>query len=474
MDDERFLDIIKKALGAYPLSPIIAETISFILQNRYESMAIVNSEGKVEFLDRSSERLFELSHGEARGKSMRDFSPTSGLQEAAQYPTVHMGRVLDVRGRQRIVSRFSLQRDGRIIGAFGRVILHSFDELIRVQKQAEQLRDRLSKAEKRVHRAYGAAYSFDNILGVSKDINEVKDMAFKLAKANIDVLIQGESGTGKELFAHALHNTSQSRLKPFVKVNCPAIPIELAESELFGFKKGSFTGAKADQQGKFELAQDGSIFLDEIASLPLSIQAKLLRVIQEREIERIGSQKIIPLNFRVIAATNTPLETLSEKGEFRSDLYYRLSKAVLKIPPLRKRPDDIPILIEKSLPIINKRIGTDIQWVSANAMKALCEYRWPGNVRELFNVVEQSMFKTGSQNRALRSEHLPAFIMNSNDDAEKFLPEETLKEFMNDKEKDYIKKTLIKFGFNKKRTAEYLGIQRSALYVKMKKYGIKS
>ncbi len=474
MNEARFLEIIKRALGAYPLSPTIAEVISFIFKNRYESMAIVNRDGEVEFLDRFSELYFDLPHGAAKGRHIKDIISTSGLPEVAQSETVHMGRVFDVRGRHRIVSRFPIYHENRLIGAFGRVILHSFEELERVQKQAEKLKKRLNSAEKKVHRAYGATYSFENILGVSKQMKEIVDMAMRMSKANVDVLLQGESGTGKELFAHAMHNASQNRLKPFVKVNCPAIPIELAESELFGFQKGAFTGAKADHQGKFELAQGGSIFLDEISSLPLSIQAKLLRVIQEREIERIGGQRLIPLKFRLIAATNSPLEILSERGEFRSDLYYRLSSAVLRIPPLRDRPEDIPVMVEKYLPIINTRLGTDIRRVSSDAMRALSEYRWPGNVRELFNVVEQSMFQTdSSSNRVLHLEDLPAHLKDPQAAPNRHPPlKGSLRESVQDLERETIASTLRQFAWNKKRTAEVLGIPRSVLYVKIEKYGI--
>ena len=210
---------------------------------------------------------------------------------------------------------------------------------------------------------------------------------------NADALIIGESGTGKELFAHAIHNYINPQ-KPFVQVNSSAIPFDLAESELFGYEKGAFTGASpTGKPGKFEIAHKGTFFLDEVSSIPLSLQVKLLRVLQEREVERLGNSKIQKIKFRLIAATNADLKTLVKEGKFREDFYYRIAKTTIHIPPLRERKEDIPVYIDYFLKTINERFGTKFKRLSNEALFCFMNYDWPGNVRELINVLEQACLK---------------------------------------------------------------------------------
>jgi transcriptional regulator with PAS, ATPase and Fis domain len=382
-----------------------------------------------------------------------------------------MNKLFKVRDLYLLNSRFPLIRNGKIIGVVGRVRSSSFEELERLRREAERFRAGLLKAEKRIRSEYQATYTFDDILGKSDRVRQQKELAKRMARSHSDILISGESGTGKELFAHAIHNESEQRSFPFIKVNCQAIPVEIAESELFGYEKGAFTGARQEgKPGKFELAEGGTIFLDEIGALPVSVQAKILRVIQEREVERLGGKKAVKLNFRLIAATNIDLKQLAEEGKFRLDLIFRLSKAVLTLSPLRERKEDIPVYVAHFVKILNKTtFEGPIKSVSEDVMKVFDQYDWPGNVRELANSLEQSFYNMAYE-EVLRPEHLP-------NEFEKSVPleppqpvvEETLKAFVDGLEKDRIVKALEYCKGNKKKAAEHLGIQRSVLYSKMRR-----
>jgi len=467
------VEIIKEGLGNYPLSPIIAEAIKFILTNRYESLVVINEKGEIEFIDRPTEKFFNLSRGEAKGKKISDVIPFSELPEVVSTGKPHIGKVLTTRDRQTIISRFPLFKNGKLIGAFGRVILHSFEELERVRKEADQFRRDLLKAERKIKSEYQATYNFDHILGTSEKMREAKELAKRMSRTSSDILIQGESGTGKEMFAHALHNESKQKSYPFIKINCPAIPIELAESEFFGYEKGAFTGARQEgKPGKFELAEGGTIFLDEIGALSLSVQAKLLRVIQEREVERLGSKKPIKLNFRLITATNTDLKKLAEEGKFRFDLFFRLSKAILTLPPLRERREDIPTYVSHFLNILGKNTGTRIKTLSKEALEFLNLYDWPGNVRELANILEQSYYNMG-HDEVLMPHHLPKEIGTINESKHSLQEmDKPLQNILAEIEKENILKTLRYCNGNKRKTAHHLGIQRSTLYLKLKKFDL--
>jgi len=467
------MEIIKEGLGDYPLTLLVAEAIKFYLKNRYESLVIVNENEEIEFMDRLTEKFFKLSSGEARGKKILQVVPFSELPEVVSTGIHHVGKVLKVKDRYLLNSRFPLYRDGKVIGAIGKVILSSFDELERVREETEQFRLDLRNAEKKIKSEYHATYTFDHVLGISEKMREAKELSKKMARTYSDILIQGESGTGKEIFAHAIHNESKQKSFPFIKINCPAIPIELAESELFGYEKGAFTGAKLEgKPGKFELAEGGTILLDEIGALPLSIQAKLLRVIQEREIERVGSKKLLKLRFRLITTTNIDLKKLAGEGKFRFDLFFRLSKAILTLPSLRERREDIPIYISHFLNILNKNFGTQIKTISNDALELLSQYSWPGNVRELANILEQSFYNMRSA-EILGPDHLPDEIKNN------FIPArlnqkigKPLRKIVEEIERDNILKTLKYYKGNKRKTAQHLGIQRSALYLKIKRFSL--
>ncbi len=338
------------------------------------------------------------------------------------------------------------------------------DELIRVVERVireTSLRREVSRLRREVHKEY----SFHQILGKSKAIQGVFDLIRRVADSPTNVLITGESGTGKELVAKAIHYNSDRKDAPFVPVNCAAIPEPLLESELFGHMRGAFTDAKMDKRGLFEEAQKGTLFLDEISELPLMLQAKILRAIQEKEIRRVGANKPIAVDVRIIAATNLNLTEEVKAKRFRDDLYYRLNVIELKLPPLRERREDIPLLVDAFLNKCAASRAKAVKGVSESALAMLMDYAWPGNVRELENVIERAV--TLSRGEKIVPEDLPATIQGSRGDrrvldeaAERTLPLEAV-------EKEYILKILDKMGGNKYQAAHALGIDRKTLYRKL-------
>lgn len=310
-------------------------------------------------------------------------------------------------------------------------------------------------------------FDLDSIVGSSDGINKAKENAIIAAKSNFNVLIRGESGTGKEIFARAVHNNSNRNKNSFIAVNCAAIPENLLESELFGYEDGAFTGAKkGGKPGKFELANNGTIFLDEIGDLALHLQPKLLRVIEYGEMERVGGTKPIKLNVRVIAATNRNLEKMIEDGEFREDLYYRLNVMTLDIPPLRKRVEDITLLIKYFISIYNGRYGKNIKDVSEESKKTFLMYSWPGNVRELQNAIEYSVNVEKSD--TIQYESISPKIKSQVTNGNQMLKNKNIKEI----ELDTIKRLLIEYGDDidsKRRIAEEIGISLTTLYRRVKK-----
>jgi DNA-binding NtrC family response regulator len=328
------------------------------------------------------------------------------------------------------------------------------------------VRDALLRREvQQLRRAVREDYSFHQILGKSKPMREVFDLIRRVADSQTNVLITGESGTGKELAAKAIHFNSDRRNGPFVPVNCAAIPEALLESELFGHVKGSFTDAKGDKRGLFEEAHGGALFLDEISELPVMLQAKLLRAIQEKEIRRVGSTKSIAVDVRIIAATNLSLTEEVKAKRFREDLYYRLNVIEIRMPPLRERREDILLLVDAFLKKCAEAGKKTVKGIGESALALLVDYPWPGNVRELENVIERAV--TLARGEKVMAEDLPPAIHGSrgerkviDDAADRTLP-------LDEVEKEYILRILEKTGGNKHQAAQILGIDRKTLYRKL-------
>jgi transcriptional regulator with GAF, ATPase, and Fis domain len=309
---------------------------------------------------------------------------------------------------------------------------------------------------------------FEQLIGNSTALEEVLEQVERVAPTDSTVLIQGETGTGKELIARAIHNISSRCGRPFVKLNCAAIPLDLLESELFGHEKGAFTGAIAQRIGRFELADKGTLFLDEVGDIPLALQPKLLRVLQEQEFERLGSTQTHHVNVRLVAATNRNLSEMVKRGEFRSDLYYRLNVFPILLPPLRSRREDIPALVAHFIEIFCRRMGKQIDNISPETMFAFCSYPWPGNIRELQNLIERAVILSDF---GVLPNPLPT-VTSMDDAIISPLPTGTT---LRDSERALILNTLEAVGWvigGTKGAAAKLGLKRTTLICKMQKLGI--
>ncbi len=343
-------------------------------------------------------------------------------------------------------------------------VLISIENALKVNRLVEENRSLKAKMAKEYE-----------MVGCSTAIQSLKEQIAIAAPTSGWVLITGENGTGKELVARAIHHYSKRSDKPFIEVNCAAIPEELIESELFGHEKGAFTGATAQRKGKFDQAHEGSLFLDEIGDMSLKTQAKILRILQERKFERVGGNRTIEVDVRVIAATNKDLEEEIQEGNFRQDLYYRLNVLPFHVPPLRERSEDIPLLAKHFLAYFCSKESREIKTLEPDAIEALAAYSWPGNVRELKNIVERLVIMSPRQTIAL--EDLPGSIQrsgNRDSGAKSYLPANgvSLKQARDDFEREFILQKLQENEGNISRTAEAIEMERSNLHRKIKSYGI--
>jgi DNA-binding NtrC family response regulator len=346
----------------------------------------------------------------------------------------------------------------------------SLDHLMTVVHKALEVRA-LRDENRKLREELGVRYDFGNIVGRSRPMQEIFAVITRVAPTKATVLLAGESGVGKDLIARAIHYHSPRRDRPFVKINCTSIPENLMESELFGYEKGAFTGANVAKPGKFELADTGTVMLDEIGDVPPSIQVKLLRILQEREFERLGGNKTHHIDVRIIAATNVDLRAALEQGTFREDLYYRLNVVPLNIPPLRERKEDIPFLAQHLVKRLAQDVASPVEEISEGAIARLLEYAWPGNVRELENVLERSIVLCTC--KVLEASHIRLDVAPRarHQEFDTFLPEGmSLEEF----EQHIIKEALKRANGNKSQAARLLGLTRNALRYRLSQMGLES
>lgn len=442
-------------------------------QNPYMATILVDKDGVVVFINETYARILGLKRREIVGKHIGEITPDSRTLVALKTGKAIVGYNWIVNGRNMIACALPIYQDKRIIGSFAySICLDIWD----AKNLVEDLLFELNMYKDEVHSLLRAKYDFDDIIGEDDRFRQVKSLAEQIAHhSNTTVMITGESGTGKELFAHAIHNASCRFKFPFVRVNCAAIPDNLLESELFGYEEGAYTGAKKEGKlGKFELANGGTIFLDEIGEMPLNMQSKLLVVLQEHVIERLGGTHPVKVNVRVITATNRDLHQMIQAGKFREDLYYRLNVVHLKIPPLRHRKKDIPLLVDYFLNKLNTRLKTLITKVTKKGLNLLCEYHWPGNVRELENVLERAIIMADMEGaRKIDGRHLP--FLESDKVVTPPLQStgaSDLKTIMEEYERKTLVETLEKSNYDKKLVAEFLKIDLSSLYRKLRKYQI--
>ncbi len=347
----------------------------------------------------------------------------------------------------------------------------SLDHLTTVVNKALEVRH-LRDENRRLKEELGRKYHWDNIVGRSTAMQGIFATIMRVAPSRATVLLAGESGVGKDLIARAIHHHSPRKDRPFVKINCTALPENLMESELFGYEKGAFTGANTSKPGKFEQADTGTVMLDEIGDVPASVQIKLLRVLQEREFERLGSNKTTHIDVRVIAATNRDLRAALEDGTFREDLYYRLNVVPIEIPPLRERKEDIPYLARHFVEKLGPETGDRVFDISDSAIDKLAQYSWPGNVRELENVIERSMVMASGETLEPNDIRLDMVLRQRHNTSSEFgLPDGMS---LDQYEMELIKGALKKADGNKSQTARLLGLTRNALRYRLTQMGIES
>ncbi len=446
------------------------ELLERILNGIHHGVMVTDAQGMIIYFNEPYGRFLGIDPAKQIGRHCTEVVENSRLHIVANTGQAEINSTQELQGHEMIAQRIPITKDGKVVAVFGQVMFKDVRDLEKLARKLSVLESKVQLYEKELLDLRSTRYTFDSILSSSSAIHALKVQAMKAAGKSFPVLLTGESGTGKELFAQAIHHASPRKMQPFVRVNCAAIPRELLESELLGYEKGAFTGARSGgKAGKFELAHQGTIFLDEIGELPLDMQPKLLRVLEEKEFERVGGNKVIQSDFRLIAATNEDLEQRVEEGSFRMDLYYRLNVIRLRLPPLRERPEDILPLFRALLAEAVEENGMEELDVAKDAARILESYDWPGNVRELKNVVERTLSML--EGRVITSEDLPFFLQPGHRESAR--PSETrLRDAQGRAEKDAIVRALEQSRGNKAQAARLLGIHRTLLYKKLKKYGL--
>jgi PAS domain S-box-containing protein len=448
----------------------IRTMLEAIIHSSEEAISVVDEHGKGILINPAYTKLTGLSEEQVIGKpATADISEGESMHMKVlktRRPVRGVRMKVGPKKREVVVNVAPVIVDGMLKGSVG--VIHDVSEIQRLTAELDRARQ--------IIRTLEAKYSFDDIIGTSDEMMLAIEQAKLAAKTPATILLRGESGTGKELFAHAIHNASDRKYHKFIRVNCAAISESLLESELFGYEEGAFSGAKrGGKKGLFEEANNGSIFLDEIGELSANMQAKLLRVLQEREIVRVGGTKPIPINVRVIAATNVHLEKAIADGTFREDLYYRLNRMPIYIPPLRARKQDIPALCQHLIQKLNQDYGRNVEGMTEEALAYLLSYDWPGNVRELENVLGRAMIFMKYNEVKIDRKHIPPL----HHEKEREVPSasfplkeerKTLAEMLDQYEAAIIENVLRECAGNKTAAAKKLGISIRNLYYKLEKY----
>lgn len=445
-----------------------------LVQSPHMIYVIVNKDGYITFMNQTYLDMLDKKIENVIGKHIHEITPKSRLPEVMETRQIHEVDLWEVNGQDTIITRAPVIRDGEVVGAIGQSLFLDMSGAKLLVNRLQEIEKELNLYKEEVRQIYKAKWYFNDLVGQSPEFSMVKSIAHQLSMTTSTLLITGESGTGKELFAQAIHNASNREHYPFVRINCAALPESLLESELFGYEEGAFSGArKGGKPGKFELAKGGTIFLDEIGDMPLNMQTKLLTVLQERVIERIGGTRPIPINVRIIAATNRNLEQLVKQQIFREDLYYRLNVVRLSVPPLRNRMEDIPLLIDALIKRINRTLGSCISAVSDGAMHRLKTNSWPGNIRELENLLERAAnLACVSGEKILDIEHFPSLTYIDQHPSSRKTVDHDLNKAIEALEKDMIINALISTNNNKSKAAQLMGLNKTVFYRKLKKYNL--
>ncbi|SDK76471.1 sigma 54-interacting transcriptional regulator [Halanaerobium congolense] len=433
------------------------EKLKTILDFAQEGIIAIDKDGIVNVFNPQAEKLFNLNQHNVINYRADEVLPNTRLLEVIRTGEKELNQIQNIGETRIATNRVPIKVENKLNG-----VVATFQDVTKIQKLEQEIRRELNK------KGLTAQYDFDDIIGESKAIKVKKELAKKFAKVSSTVLITGQSGTGKELFAHSIHKNSKRKNGPFVAINCAALPTNLLESELFGYEEGSFTGAKeGGKSGLFELAHRGTIFLDEIGKMDKKLQARLLRVIQEKRIMRLGGREVIPVDVRIISAANSNLKTEVQNGEFRKDLYYRLNVLELEIPPLSERKEDIPALVRYFSNKMSKENNFKIKF-SSSVIESFKKHNWPGNVRELENMVEKTIVISDS--KTIRKKDIKYILPKENERNEKNNSIDIYTSFDNI-EKQVIKR-LIRDDLSKTEIANILNIDRSTLWRKLKKYDL--
>ncbi|MDR7002145.1 sigma 54-interacting transcriptional regulator [Neobacillus niacini] len=452
-----------------------------------ERVVIVDREGIILYINEAYCEFIGTTVENALGRPARDVIENSRMHLVAKTGEKELAALQPINGSEMIANRFPLFEKGEVVGALGTVMFRSPEEWRMYQSKIQHLVEELKYYQTKIQKDLKSKYSFHDLIGTNSTFLAAKELAKRISDSNSSVLLIGESGTGKELFAHAMHANSVRCFSPFVAINCASIPEHLLESELYGYEEGAFTGAKkGGKMGQFEHANGGTLFLDEIGDMPLSMQSKLLRVLQEKEVQRVGGHKSIRVDVRIIAATHRDLEKMVEEGNFRQDLYYRLNVIKIEIPPLRKRNEDIPLISMSLLKKLEKRFYRKGIELSDEVQERLMEHTWPGNIRELENVLERCI--NVMDGKTIQPNHLPLYLrdqepkrnppnlpkptINAMADLSSS-PVQPLKETLALVEKQAIQQALAVTNGNKLEAAKQLGISKTSFYEKCKLYDIK-
>ena len=433
-----------------------------IIDNPFEGIMAIDTAGIIFFANAFFLDILNCSNQNVIGKIVWDIIPTCRLFETVSQGYSIWGETLKINAKEYLVARFPLKIDGKTVGAMVKTVFPD-------QTIAKEIVHKLSQPNRVGNSCMQLMCTCRDIIGETAPMLYVKKLARRASRTSSTLLITGESGTGKEIIAQAIHTRSVRREAPYISVNCGAIPENLLESELFGYVDGAFTGAKkGGKPGKFELANGGTILLDEIGDMPLYMQVKILRVLQERAVWRIGATTPTMLDVRVMASTNSDLKQLVKEKKFREDLYYRLNVLEINIPPLRERVDDLPLLAQALIQRINKKIGSDAQGLTEESLAILKSYTWPGNVRELENLLEQAI--NWSDDSLINVCKIP--VRPWEFDSRLTGVDKPFRHQVEETERELIMNALERANGNKARAARVLNMQRSVLYKKLERMNI--
>ncbi|WP_147534982.1 sigma-54 interaction domain-containing protein [Bacillus marasmi] len=477
------------------IDKIPRQWVEEILNLSGKRIVVVDTDGTICYINAGYCQFLGIKPEDALGRPVQDVIENTRMHIVVKTGKPELAALQPIKGSEMIANRYPIIIDDELVGAFGTVMFGNPDEVKSYKEKIDLLIEELNFYKTQIEKDVNSKYSFHDLIGRSQTFLNARKLAEKVSVSMSSILLIGESGTGKELFAHAIHNNSPRAFKPFVPINCASIPEHLLESELFGYEDGSFTGAKkGGKKGLFQLANKGTIFLDEIGDMPLSMQSKLLRALQEKEIQPVGGQKSIKIDVRIIAATHRDLEKMVEEGKFRQDLYYRLNVIKIDIPPLRDRKGDIELLSKKLVEKLEKKFYRKGISISPEVIARLQQHSWPGNIRELENVLERAInVLTGRQIELI---HLPLYIRDLNVADEPFVLTDDsaggvsgvsvdstavqmpptvgpLKDTIAFVEKQAILSALKVADGNKIQAAKLLEIGKTRFYEKCKVYGIK-